>query len=188
MTAVSARTPLARWVSWQRALALGATSSGAAMLIGVVAGGLLADPLFSTADLHIDAAGAGDIARNNLVVGLGMLALGLGTASLGALVLLGMNGFVVGQLVQALLESGHGVSLLTGLLPHALLEVSGFVAIIAASAIPSAAVLQRLVDAPGCVQPKEEMLLTFATVVAVGLALLIVAAVIEGAVSFVRLD
>lgn len=184
---VPAGTRLPRWMSWQRALALGATASGAAFLVGVVAGWLLADPMFSTADLEIEAAGAGDIARNNLVVGLGMLALGLATASLGALVLLGMNGFIIGQLVGALLESGDGVGLLTGLLPHALLEVPGFVAIIAASTIPAAAVLQRLVGAPGCVQPKREMLLALATNVAVGLALLTVAAVIEDAVSFVRL-
>ncbi|MBF4620254.1 stage II sporulation protein M [Clavibacter sp. VKM Ac-2542] len=128
------------------------------------------------------------IARNNLGVAAVMLLVGTATASLGAAAVLLVNGLLIGQLTALLWDGGRMDALVTGLLPHAPLELAGLCAVAAASALPAHAVVGRILlprpDGP----PRALPVRPFALLLALAVGLILAAAWVEGHISHVTMN
>lgn len=128
------------------------------------------------------------IARNNLGVAAVMLVVGTATASLGAAAVLLVNGLLIGRLTALLWDGGRMDALVTGLLPHAPLELAGLCAVAAASALPAQAVVGRILPPRSDGVPRALPVRPFALLLALAVALILAAAWVEGHVSHVTMN
>jgi hypothetical protein len=163
-----------------------AGAAGAVALVAFLLGaayGAWALPMSATvADLSGSGPG-GDaasvaIALNNLGVAALMLLVGTATASLGAAAVLLVNGLLIGQLTALLADGGRLDALVTGLLPHGVLELAGLCAVAAASALPAQ---PDGVTHPLPVRP-------FVGLLALAVGLILAAAWVEGHISHVTMN
>lgn len=124
-----------REIKWVQLAGLAAVMS---LIAGLVVGATVFPMLFRIEDLRPEKAAttAGAVAMNNATVGLVLIAVTLVTFSIGAQVILFINGLLVGQLIAVVISGGRGTTLISGLLPHLGAEVAGFAVLVMAATVP----------------------------------------------------
>lgn len=159
----------------------------AAFLLGSLTGAFAIPAGYTAA--HLGGADAevvdGAVARNNVTLAIGIVMLGVATVGVGPLVVLFVNGLIVGQLVRVLADDGMAGAILTGLLPHALLELLGLAVVYGAACVVVTQFLAWVARVPTSTTRAEASLLSL-TAVGAGLLLLSIAAYVEDHVSVVE--
>ncbi|MBP3222949.1 MAG: stage II sporulation protein M [Actinomycetaceae bacterium] len=124
------------------------------------------------------------VVAHNLWVGLQMFCVGLLSLSVGGLLLIGVNGVVVGKLFHVLEQEKMLTSFITGILPHGFIEVIGFSFFVSASAVPLLAIISYFVTK---IQRKSVKTYFYMSVILLflGCACICIAGFLEVYVSFV---
>lgn len=195
MTPRTAPAPATRWRAGlvglltepSRVLVLATFLGLAAFLVGALTGALVLPAGYSAA--HLGGAGTeavdGAVARNNVTLAIGVVMLAVATAGVGPLLVLVVNGLIVGQLVRVLVADGMAGTVLTGLLPHALLELLGLAVCYGAACVVVARFLTWVARVPRRTTRAEAWVLPL-TAAGAGLLLLCIAAYVEDHVSVVE--
>ncbi|MFV0375218.1 stage II sporulation protein M [Microbacterium sp.] len=168
---------------------LAGACTAVALVVGVGVGALTSVSGLSIDDLDPSGAtaDAAAIARNNVWVGLVLLTAGIVTCSISSVAIMFANGLLVGKVVRVVALGGHADTLMTGLAPHAGLELLGFAIIAAAAAVPASCALAWAVNSSLPVSVRRSTT-KFVVLLAVGLIILTVAALVEGSFSVVHLQ
>ncbi|HBM3752674.1 TPA: stage II sporulation protein M, partial [Listeria innocua] len=103
--------------------------------IGIVIGVITGDPIHQIAPLK-NSISFIDIVLNNLKVGFSILTIGAITGGAYSFLILGVNGYIIGKLIEYLNANGNTTQLLSGLLPHFFVELLGLVLFSTISTIP----------------------------------------------------
>lgn len=124
-----------------------------------------------------------DIWINNLTVGISMFFIGSITGGIYSTIVIFLNGYLIGNLINFLINNKIVGTVISGLLPHALIEILGLACFATASIIPTFELLNWIrLNKEMQIRKKIKNLLCL---LVVGGVILFIAAYIECEVSFV---
>ena len=128
---------------------------------------------------------AGSIFENNLLVGGSMFFLGAITGGVYGCIVLLVNGYLVGELVQYLFASNMHFNLVTGLLPHIGLEIAGLICFAVPGFIPVCELVCWMKNG-SMSKPLKSIVRTVCVLFVLGTVSLLAASLIEGTISVVK--
>ncbi|WP_196333138.1 stage II sporulation protein M [Paraclostridium sordellii] len=130
-----------------------------------------------------------NIFKNNLTVGLMLMFLGAITGGVYSIVVLGINGYIVGQVINYLIEKRITILIVSGLLPHSIFEVLGLICFSIISCLPIINIFKWLTN--DCFKLDVYLLKTIAkttiNLFLIGTGLLVIAAFMEANISNVNI-
>lgn len=127
-----------------------------------------------------------NIFKNNFKVGITLMTVGAITGGVYSIVVMGLNGYIVGVVMKYLMDKGIVFLIINGLLPHIGFEVIGLICFALISCVPSIQLIKWLTT--DSVSLDTNILNIIKTVVKLflsGTILLLVAAIIEDYISIV---